>query len=194
MSGTLKHLPADELLAYWLGETDAAATDLVDAHLLQCDACGRALDELVALGAGVRDAFRAGTVAAFTSGAFVRRATSQGLRIREYRLPHNGSANCSVAPDDDLLVSRLEVPLAGVQRLDAVAENSLEPGVRHELHDLPFVPGTDEVTSIVNAAAVKAWPEHELWLTLVAVAPGGERRELGRYTFRHRPWPGQAGA
>jgi hypothetical protein len=188
MPATPKHLSAEDLLAYWLGETDAATTDAVDEHLMHCDACGEALDQLVALGTGVREAFRAGAVAAFTSGAFVQHVAAQGLRVREYRLPHNGGVNCRIAPDDDLLVSRLQVPLAGVQRLDAVTETSLEPGVRHELHDLPFVPGVDEVTSVVNAAAVKALPEHVLQLTLLAVAPGGERRELGRYTFRHGPW------
>lgn len=53
------------------------------------------------------------------------------MRIREYRLPPNGSVNCTVAPDDELLVTRLEAPLEGVERLDAVARLSIEPGVQH---------------------------------------------------------------
>ena len=87
---------------------------------MQCDACGQALDELIALGDGVRSAFRAGAVSAVTTSAFVQRLAGQGVRLREYRLPPNGSVNCTVAPDDDLLVSHLEAPLDGVQRLDAV--------------------------------------------------------------------------
>jgi hypothetical protein len=187
MNETANHLPTDLLLAYWLRETDASATDAVDEHLMQCETCGQALDAMVALGEGVREAFRAGAVAAITGRAFVQRLAAQGLRIREYRLPHNGSVNCTVAPDDDLLVSRLEAPLTGVQRLDAVIELSIEPGVRRELHDIPFDAEAGEVVQVVNVTQVKALPEHVMHLRLLAVDPVG-RREVGRYEFRHRPW------
>jgi hypothetical protein len=187
MNESTNHLSADSLLAYWLRETDVAATDAVDEHLMQCDTCGRALDDIVALGAGVREAFRVGAVAAMTSRAFVQRLAAQGLRIREYRLTHNGSVNCTVAPDDDLLVARVEAPLQGVQQLDAVVELSLAPGVRHELHDIAFDAEAGEVVQVVKAAEIKQLPEHVMHLTLLAVEAGG-RREVGRYVFRHRPW------
>lgn len=183
------HLAGAELLAYWLHETDERTTDAIDEHLMQCERCGRALDELAALGDGVRAAFGAGTVAAVTSGAFVDRLAHQGLRIREYRLAPNGSVDCTIAPDDDMLVSRLAVPLEGVERLDAELELSIEPGVRRELPDIPFAPGSGEVLSIAPAAVIKALPAHRAQVTLLAVTPGGARRELGRYTFNHRPWP-----
>jgi hypothetical protein len=187
MSETTTHPPAELLLAYWLRETDAAATDTVDEHLLQCDACGRALDDIVALGEGVREALRAGAVATMTSHAFVQRLAAQGLRIREYRLLHNGSVNCTVAPDDELLVSFLEAPLQGVQRLDATVEFSFEPGVRHELHDIPFDARAGKVVQLVKAAQIKTLPEHVMCLTLMAVE-AGRARAVGRYEFRHRPW------
>lgn len=181
------HLSVEDLLAYWLHETDPAATAAADEHLLHCDACGRTLDELVALGDGVRAAFRAGAVLALTSGAFVDRLSAQGLRLREYRLPHNGSVNCTVAPDDDLLVAHLEAPLRGVARLDARARFSFEPDVEHALRDLPFDAQNGEVLYMPRIAEVRQMPAHTLELTLLAV-DGGESRELGRYTFRHRPW------
>lgn len=178
------------LLDYWLHDSDAAATEAVDAHLMQCDACGQRLDELAALGDGVRSVFRAGAVAAVASSAFVRRLAAQGLKVREYRVPRNGSVNCTVAPEDELLASHLEVPLEGVQRLDALAQLSTEPGVMHRLQDVPFDAPAGEVLWMPKLAEVRRLPAHTLELTLLAVQPGGATRELGRYTFCHRPWPG----
>ena len=189
-TGAGGHLSVDALLGYWLHDAASAAeTDAVDEHLLQCDACGETLDELVALGDGVRAAFRAGAVSAVATAAFVERLAAQGVRLREYRLPPDGSVECSVAPDDDLLVSHLEAPLAGVERLDAVAVSSLEPGVEHRLEDVPFDAEAGAVLWLPKVAQVKAQPAHTLSVTLFAVGPGGAR-ELGRYAFHHRPWAG----
>ena len=189
-TGAGGHLSVDALLGYWLSDAASAAeVDAVDEHLMQCDACGETLDELVALGDGVRAAFRAGAVSAVATAAFVERLAAQGVRLREYRLPPDGSVECSVAPDDDLLVSYLEAPLAGVQRLDAVTEWSLEPGVEHRLEDVPFDPQAGEVLYLPKIAAVKKLPENILRVRLLAVESGGAR-EIGRYAFFHRPWPG----
>ncbi|WP_298826194.1 hypothetical protein [uncultured Piscinibacter sp.] len=184
MSTTPNHPSVEQLLDYWLDDGDAASTDAVDEHLMQCEACGALLDGLIALGDGVRAAFRAGAVSAMTSDAFVRRLATQGLQVREYRLPHNGSVNCAVAPGDELLVAHLEAPLQGVARLDAVLELSTEPGVRHALHDIPFDAHSGEVLYMPKLAEVRRLPAHTAQLTLLAVEPGGQR-EVGRYTFRH---------
>ena len=190
MSAAAGHLSLDALLAWWLhDEASAATADAVDEHLMQCDACGRALDELVALGDGVRAAFRAGALASVTTAAFVQRLAGQGVRMREYRVPAGGSVECSVAPDDDLLVSRLEAPLGGVRRLDAVVASSLDPGVEHRLEDVPFDPRTGEVIWLPKVAAVKLEPANTLRVTRLSIEEGGAR-EVGRYAFHHRPWPG----
>jgi len=188
MNAAASHVPGETLLAYWLRETDPATTERVDEHLMQCDACGEVLDALVALGEGVRGAFRHGFVMAAASGAFLRQLCAQGLRIREYQLPRNGSVNCTVAPDDDLLVTRLEAPTGGVARLDAVVQLSLEPGMQHRLEDLPFEEAAREVLFFSPIAHVRQLPAHTMELTLLAVDEGGTR-ELGRYTFHHSPWP-----
>lgn len=189
MSASANHPSIATLLDYWLHDSDAATTDAVDEHLMQCDACGQRLDELVALGDGVRAAFRAGVVATVTSGDFVRRLAAHGLKVREYRLPHNGSVNCTVAPEDELLVSRLEAPLQGIERLDALLQSSIEPDVQHSLHDVPFNPDAGEVLFFPKLAQIRQLPAHTMKVTLLAVQSGGAR-EVGRYTFRHRPWPG----
>ena len=182
------HLGVDTLLAWWLRETDEATTGAVDEHLMGCDACGEALDGLIALGEGVRAAFEAGLVGAVTTAAFVDRLVGQGLRVREYRLSHNGGVDCTVAPDDELLVAHLAVPsLAAVERLDAILELSLEPGVEHRLEDVPFDARATEVLYLPRLASVRAAPAHVHVVRLLAVS-GGTSAELGRYEFRHRPW------
>lgn len=189
MSGTGAHVPVDALLDYWLdGAASSERVDAIDEHLMACDECGRTLDELIALGDGVRAAFRAGALASVTTAAFVQRLADQGLRLREYRVAAGGSVDCSVAPDDDLLVSRLEVALGGVRRLDAVVASSLAPGVQHRLEDVPFDPRTGEVIWLPKIAAVRLEPANTLRVTLLSVEEGGTR-ELGRYAFHHRPWP-----
>jgi hypothetical protein len=188
MSAASNHAPTDVLLDYWLHDTDPATTDALDEHLMQCDECGQALDDLMALGDGVRAAFRAGAVSGVTSDAFLQRLVAQGLRVREYRLSHNGSVNCTVAPEDELLVAHLEAPLEGVERLDAVVQFSLQPDLTHRLDDIPFDARTGEVLWVPKLDAVRHFPAHTAQVTLLSVR-SGDTHELGRYTFRHRPWP-----
>jgi len=83
----------------------------------------------------------------------------------------------------------LEAPLGGVRRLDAVVASSLDPGVEHRLEDVPFDPRTGEVIWLPKVAAVKLEPANTLRVTLLSIEDGGAR-EVGRYAFHHRPWPG----
>lgn len=190
MSGAsaLPHLEWDALVDYWLGDSDAAAAEAIDAHLMQCDACGGALDEVMALARGVKEAFGGGAVPSMLSAPFVERLKSAGRRVREYRVPHNGSVVCSVAPEDDLLVSHLSAPLHGVTRLDAVFALSLEPGHESRLNDIPFDATHGEVLFAPKLAEVRTLPSHEMVVRLLAVDAAGER-EVGHYTFHHRAAP-----
>jgi hypothetical protein len=178
-----RHLRTDLLLDYWLHESDRATTDSVEEHLMGCSSCGQRLDDLIALGA---EAVRAGTATAVTNAAFVDRLATKGLRVREFRLPPNGSIDCSVAPEDEVLVGRLQAPLQGVRRLDVVQELSLTPGVQHRLADIPFDPATGEVVVLDSIARIRKLPVHTCELRLVAVEDESTR-DVGRYTLRHQP-------
>ncbi len=179
------HLEPDALLDYWLGGTDDAATETIDAHLLQCDACGAALDGVIALSRGVKEAFRGGAVPSMLSAPFVERLKAAGRRVREYHVPHNGSVVCSVAPEDDLLVSRLAAPLHGVTRLDALFALSFAPGGEKRLSDVPFDAAAGEVLFAPKLTEVRGLPSHEMVVRLLAVDAAGER-EVGHYTFHHQ--------
>jgi hypothetical protein len=189
VSATFDHIPLDVLLQDWLGEGDPAIREAVDVHLMACDACGDLLDELQALREGVRAAVQAGAVSFVADASLARRLAQNGVHLREYDLPHNGSVACSVAPHDQVLVSRLQAPLEGVQRLDATVELSLEPGVLHRTEDIPFDPAAGEVVFFTTIAPVRQRPAHTLLLTLLACEEGGSR-EVGRYVFHHSPWAG----
>ena len=184
------HLDDALLLDWWLHDTDAAATEAVDGHLMACDDCGERLDRWMALGEGVREAFRAGQVTAVLSQPFVARLRSAGLRVREYAPPPGGSVNCTVAPDDDLLVSRLRAPLQGVQRLDLQATVSLLPGHVDRLHDVPFDAARGEVLFAPRLAEVRRQPAHTFEVALLAVHADEPPREIARYRFHHAPWTG----
>ena len=190
MSATPQDHPSIEaLLDYWLDDGDPAAIAAIDEHLMRCDPCGQALDDLVALGDGVRAAFRSGAVAAMATDAFLKRLVGHGVQVREYRLPHNGSVNCMVAPEDELLVAHLETPLQGVERLDAIVTLSFEPDVQHRLQDVPFDAQAGEVIWLPKFDLIRNAPAHTAEVTLLSV-DAGIAHELGRYTFRHQPWPG----
>jgi putative zinc finger protein len=171
------------LVEYWLGELDEAAEARIDEHLLGCDPCGARLDELAALGAGIRAAFEGGSVHVFVTEDFVRGLAERGLRVREYRVARNGSVNCTVAPQDQLIVSRLEVPLEGVSRLDATAEG---PQGSHVFHDVPFDPRTGAVMFTPVTETIRRMPAHRFHVRLVAV-DGQAERVIGDYTFNHTP-------
>lgn len=184
MAGSICSAPLElpALVEYWLGELDEAAEARIDEHLLGCGHCSERLDEILALARGIRAAFTQGAVHAFVTDAFVRRLAERGVRLREYRVPRDGSVNCTVAPEDELLVSRLEAPLAGVTRLDAISW--LEDAPAHAFHDIPFDAASGEVVITPRIAHIRAMPSHRLRVRLVAVEAGGER-VIGDYTFNH---------
>lgn len=189
MSTRSDHIPLDVLLQDWLGEGDGSTRDAVDAHLMACDACGALFDEVLALGQGVQQALLSGRLFAATGADMLERMRQHGVRVREYTVPLNGSVDCTVAPDDAVLVSRLQAPLQGVQRLDIVEQSSLAPGMQQRAEDIPFDPGSGELVYLASIARVRAYPSQTVQITLVAREEGGSR-EIGRYTFHHRPWPG----
>jgi hypothetical protein len=175
-------LDLDSLIQYWLGELDDEHEAAVESHYSGCAACTERLEEIVALGDGVRRAFAAGLLHTFITPEFATRLKQQGLSVREYRVPAGGSVNCSVGPEDDAVLGRLEAPLAGVERLDAIIVTN--DGGR--MMDIPFDPVGGEVVMASSLRRLRALPACREIVRLVAVGRDGER-VLGEYTFNHSP-------
>lgn len=175
----------DDLLAYWLGELDADSAAPIEEHYLGCDVCSRRLEQLARLARGVRTVAGSSGVNMVVTAPFVRRLSEQGLQVREYHVPPNGSVNCTVTPEDDVVVAHLEMPPSDAARLDLVTLDSAgEALLRQE--DIPFA--HDSVVVSTRIATLRALPATTLRLRLLAVDAGGERA-LGEYTFNHEPGP-----
>ncbi len=177
-------LPLATLVDYWIDGGDDA--ERIEEHFLGCEECSNRLAEVVALGEGIRAAFQQGAVKAFLTEGFVRQLLQRGVRIREYRIALNGSVNCSVSDEDDLVLGRLAAPLEGVTRLDVISYVGDEPGVLIE--DVPFDASRGEVLVAPKMTALRAMPSRRHIIRLVSVEPEGER-VLGEYTLNHTGRP-----
>ena len=177
------------LVEYWVGELDEAGEARVEEHFLGCDECSKNLQGVVELAGGIRALVRQGAMHVVLTDAFVSRLAAQGLQLREYRVPCNGSIHCTVAPDDDLLITRLEAPLAGIEQVDAVLLNFDEAAGQQRLRDIPFNRSTGEVVLTPGTKNIRAAGAHTARVQLLAVDRQSERL-IGEYTFNHTPWPG----
>jgi hypothetical protein len=180
-------LTDETLLAWWAGELPPPEQEQLEEHLFSCDGCSRRGDTLAAVAEGVRGLVRAGEVPAVVLPAVVERWQSEGRRIREYRVPPGGGVQCTVGPEDDVVLARLTAELGGVGRLDLVIR--VDDGPEERLSDLPFDSAAEELVFAPSAATLRAMPAHVQRMRLLAVEEEGER-VLGEYTFHHTPWPG----
>ena len=175
----------ETLVAYWLGEMPEQPVATLEEHLFACAHCSQRLEQLATLAAGVRAAVEAGRVSMVVSGRFVEAMKQAGLRVREYRVDPGGSVNCTIAPEDDAVISRLRAPLAGVKRLDLVRAHSGDAPPQR-ITDLPFDVAAGEVFVIPPAAWLKTMPAFTMRMRLIDVGESGET-PIGEYTFNHSP-------
>ena len=179
-------LEPELLVQYWLGELDESRETHVETHLFGCAYCTARLQELAGIADGIRALVRSGTVRGVVSNDFLERLAAQGLRLREYQVAQGGSVNCTVAPDDDLIVSRLRAPLAGVTRLDLVVSD--QEGVELErLQDIQFNAAAGEIIYIPSIGFIRTLPATTICMHLLAM-DNESSTQIGEYTFLHTPW------
>ena len=183
----IRALPTSSLLAYWLGE-NVAEEAAVEEHFMGCAHCSARMEALVRVSQGIRRTTRAGNFHGVLSAGFVDALRSDGLRVREYRMPAGGSVACTVTPDDDVVVAHLNVSLRDVRRLDLVFED-LPSGTEMRMSDVAFDPAADGVVLAPNIAMLREFDTGTRRARLFAVQDGAER-ELGTYTFNHTRFAG----
>lgn len=174
----------EALVAYWLGETPEQSEAVIEEHLFACAYCSARLEQLSAFAAGVRAAVEDGRVSLVVSGRFVEAMKRCGLRLREYRVDPGGSVNCTIADQDDAVVSHIRAPLAGVKRLDVVRVVGAAPEQR--IADVPFDAAAGEVFMLPPAAWLKTMPAFTMRMRLIDVGETGET-PIGEYVFNHSP-------
>lgn len=186
-------IDATVLMDYWLGALGPPEEEVVETHLMACDACGNRLREAIALADSLRALARSGSLQVVVPDRFVEHAVQRGLRVREYAPPRGESVQCTVAADDDLLVARLALDLTTAQRVDL---SWCDPhGV--ELQRMADVPTRADRGSVICQQSItwaKASPTSTMIARLLAVDAAGGERVLGEYTFHHtRTIPGPPG-
>jgi hypothetical protein len=177
----------EALLAWWAGELAAREQDPLEEHLLACDECSRRGQGLATVAEGVRGLVRTGELSTVLLPVVVERLEQEGRRVREYRVPPGGGVQCTVGPDEDVVLARLEADLGDVSRLDLVIR--VDDGPEQRLPDLPFDPRGGELLFAPSANALRSSPVHIQRMRLLAVDTQGER-VLGEYAFHHTPWAG----
>ncbi|HSE38862.1 MAG TPA: hypothetical protein VLG74_16290 [Blastocatellia bacterium] len=178
------------LADYWVAALGASEEEAVEQHLLECDRCGARLREVIAIAEGVRRLAREGSLRMVVSESFLRRATDEGLVVRQYAPPPGGAVQCTVMEEDDVLIARLAADLSGAKRVDLCFcdERGVEQG---RLPDIPVNPAASSVLLQESIAFAKAAPTHTMIARLVAIDEGGGELLLGEYTFNHtRSLPG----
>lgn len=175
-----------DLLAYRLREMDPADEARFEEHLFGCAECSDRLADLEHLAEAIQREFREGRLGSVFSASFIRRLKDAGMRVREYRLQAGSSVNCTVGPEDDLVVAYLHAPLQGVRRLDLVFDEG-EGGSGRRLSDVAFDPASDEVAFASSVVELRKLGVATLNARLVAVSEGAER-VIGSYTFNHSPY------
>lgn len=179
----------DTLLTYWLGELDPDIASHTEEHYLGCAVCSHRLEQLTSLAHAVRALTLRSGVSVIINEQFVRKLSESGRTVREYRVPLNGSVNCTVSPADDFVVARLEAPLDGVARLDMVTFiNNDQIAMRQE--DIPFIAESGGVVFVTNITELRALPASTVRVRLLAIDNNGERT-LGEYRFNHTPYTPQ---
>jgi hypothetical protein len=177
--------PLTTLLGYWLGELDATRESALEEHLFECDQCHSRLRQLVDLGRDIRGTVRTGEIGIILTAPFVARLKETGLQVREYRLPPGGSVNCTIAPEDDLVVAHLHAPLDGIHRLDLVGRDETA-GTDWRIEDIAFAPDAGNVAVATDTAMLRRLSFATIKMELRAVEAAQER-VVGSYTFNHSP-------
>jgi len=182
--------PLTTMVEYWLGELNPTQESTIEEHLFGCEECHARLRHLVDLGRDIRETVRSGEIGMVLTPAFVARLQRSGMHVREYRLQPGGSVNCTIAPEDDLVVAHLHAPLGGIKRLDLVGRDETS-GANWRIKDIAFVPDAGHVALANDSVALRRLPFATLRMELRAVE-GAEERVVASYTFNHSPHPSSA--
>lgn len=179
-------LGLDTLAAYWARDLDAPAEASVEEHILGCGGCTANLEWLVETVAGIKTLVRRGELRTVLSEALLDELKREGLRTREYAPPAGGRVECTIAPDDDLLIGRMAADLSGAERIDLVMCNA-EGTEMGRMADIPFQAGHSQVIVNEPAAAARLMDKEVLRVRLVEPQAAGDRL-VAEYTFSHSRW------
>jgi hypothetical protein len=175
----------EALLDYWTGDLPEGRGEEIEEHVFACEGCAGRLRELEQVATSIRRLAATGKLRAAVAPSLVDVLARRGLRIRTYRGRAGETIPCGAAPEDELLVARLPVDLAGVARVDLVVcdERWAE---RERLADVPVDRRRSEVLIAERVDQPELRTPTVLRFRLLSVDPMGER-ELASFALAHDP-------
>ncbi len=162
----------DQLLAYALGESDAA-----EEHVLACSRCADRVATFLRLGPALGELVRTVQIATVITPALVAQLEAGGLVSRRYALAPGTSVPCTVGATDLYSLVRLAADFTGVARVDLVRFGQ-------RTIDVPFDAATGTVYLVATGTYLRTLPTMKYPLQLIAVDDRGER-VLGDYLLEH---------
>lgn len=184
-------LPLEALIAYERKELAARDEAQLEEHFFGCASCAAKLAMVSRLGASIQELVEHGGVASTVTERLVEQAAEAGLQLRRYRLGPNEQVACTVAPDDDFVVTRLDLQVARDEQVDVVSEyTDLASGATqtHLSEDVAVDRREGAVVILTPGSVIRSLPRTRVVLRARAVGPEGQERWIGPYTFDHTPY------
>ena len=172
-----------DVVDYWAGDLSQAQEGLIEEHTFTCADCARELAAAGAMAGGIAAVAREGRLHAVVTDAILNRLAADGVRIRMFTLEGTGIVPCAVWADDDLVVSRIRVDLAGVDAVTIVTRRASGEEIGR-LSDVPVRPGQHEILNAFSAAHLRSLPATRVHVTVTAQG-GSSQQTLAEYTLEH---------
>ncbi len=182
-------IPWADLLAYRRGELEPERETAVEEHYFQCPHCAELLRWLERLETATREAVQSGQLMLTISRDTVSQLRAAGAKLRLYELREGQSVNCTIAPEEQMVVLCLKAPLrAGEPLTIATDVHYLDAGGMSQLRQPALAdPKTGEIWSILPGELVRAQPKARFSIRVV-YGEGEGNRFSGTFTMNHSPW------
>jgi len=175
--------PLEALVDYWIGDGDDADAAALEDHQWSCAACTRRLGWIARLDEASRALMRRGALNLPLTAALADRLAADGVRLRTYKATPNQDVACTIALDDDLVVSWFDAPAHDDERV-AVEVRGPDGSLLDAIDDVPVDRATGSIILASSGDVIRRLPDITVRWHLSAVGPSGSR-PLGDYVYHH---------
>lgn len=171
MSACLSPIPFEDLVAYWAGELEPAASDALEEHLFACDACTTASARVAAITERLR-----GVVPPIVSADRLAALRARGLRIDDNVIVPEERSHVAFAEQDMIIHHLSGLSLADAAKV-AVSVRVRETGdVLFEQPEAPFDARAGEVL-VACQRHFAAFPPNILFVVTTTDRAGATRTD-----------------
>lgn len=182
-------IPLEDLLAYRRGELDAEREEKLEDHYFACAECSSRLAWVEALEAAAVEALARGEYSVSVTDAVIDRLRASGSVIRVYDLAEGQSVNCTIAPHEHMVATKLRVSprpgraLSVVTHVRVLATGEQVERVEPVLGD----PETGHVVVLLPGAVVRQSPR-ATYTMRVRFGDEPDAETSTPVVLNHSPW------